>query len=144
VRKKERAPLVGGSSLLVIFAVLCLTVFALLTLSTVEAGGRLSERAARSLEAYYAADARAEEILTALRDQEIIENGLVKDEGDGVVSYMVPIDETQALRVRVRVEAQQAYQVLQWQAVSTASWEASDKIEVWDGLVPQIVSPKKG
>ena len=36
-------PMVGGSSLLVIFAVLCLTIFTLLTLSTVQADTRLSE-----------------------------------------------------------------------------------------------------
>lgn len=136
MRKKERAPMVGGSSLLVIFAVLCLTVFALLTLSTVEAGGRLSERATRAVEAYYAADAKAEEILTELRDQEIREPQFIKDEGDGVVSYIVTIDETQELRVCVRVGVQ-AYQVLQWQAVSTAYWEASDELSVWDGSVPQ-------
>lgn len=135
MREKERAPLVGGSSLLVIFAVLCLTVFALLTLSTVEAGGRLSERAARALENYYVADTRAEEILSGLRAHELIEDGLVSDEGNGVFSYMAPLDETRELRVRVRVGAQ-AYEVLQWQVVSTTAWEASDKLTVWDGLVP--------
>lgn len=35
--QQERAPVIGGSSLLVIFAVLCLTVFALLGLSTAQA-----------------------------------------------------------------------------------------------------------
>ena len=35
-------PAFGGSSLLVIFAVLCLTVFALLSLSTVQAEKRLA------------------------------------------------------------------------------------------------------
>ena len=46
--KKERVavPAIGGSSLLVIFAVLCLTVFALLSLSTVQAGDRLSDASA--------------------------------------------------------------------------------------------------
>ena len=40
-------PPVGGASLLVVFAVLCLTVFALLSLSTVRANERLSEASAR-------------------------------------------------------------------------------------------------
>jgi len=35
------APLVGVSSLLTIFAVLCLSVFALLSVTTAQAGGRL-------------------------------------------------------------------------------------------------------
>ena len=50
--KKHRFsfPAVGGSSLLVIFAVLCLTVFALLGLSTVQAGQRLSNASAEAVE----------------------------------------------------------------------------------------------
>ena len=41
--KKISFPGVGVSSLLTIFAVLCLTVFALLSLSTVQAQTRLAE-----------------------------------------------------------------------------------------------------
>ena len=39
-RESFAPPAVGGSCLLVIFAELCLTVFALLSLSTVQAEGR--------------------------------------------------------------------------------------------------------
>ena len=42
-QRKFQAPMVGGSSLLVIFAVLCLTVFALLGFSTVQADRRLAD-----------------------------------------------------------------------------------------------------
>ena len=59
-------PPVGGASLLVVFAVLCLTVFALLSLSTVRANGRLSETSARAVADYYAADVKAQEILARL------------------------------------------------------------------------------
>ena len=48
-KRRFTIPIVGGSSLLVIFAVLCLTVFALLGLSTVQAGERLSQKAARAV-----------------------------------------------------------------------------------------------
>lgn len=39
---KNPAPMVGGSSLLVIFAVLCLTVFAMLSLTQAQADRRLA------------------------------------------------------------------------------------------------------
>ena len=42
---KNPAPMVGGSSLLVIFAVLCLTVFAMLSLTQAQADRRLPETA---------------------------------------------------------------------------------------------------
>ena len=45
-KQKVTLPAIGGSSLLVIFAVLCLTVFALLSLSTVQADNRLSDASA--------------------------------------------------------------------------------------------------
>ena len=60
-------PALGGASLLVIFAVLALTVFALLSLSTVRADVRLGDASAQAVVNYYAADGRAQEILACLR-----------------------------------------------------------------------------
>lgn len=133
--EKERfsPPAVGGSSLLVIFAVLCLTVFALLGLSSVQASGRLSDASAQAVSAYYDADCRAEEILSALRQGEVMEG--VQQEEDGVYAYTCPISDTQALEVRVRVDGG-AWTVLRWQAVSTAQWEADESLDLWDGGVP--------
>lgn len=133
--EKERfsPPAVGGSSLLVIFAVLCLTVFALLGLSGVQAGGRLSDASAQAVSAYYDADCRAEEILTALRQGVVMEG--VRREADGIYAYTCPISDTQALEVRVRLDGED-WSVLRWQAVSTAQWEADESLDLWDGGVP--------
>lgn len=131
MRNKRRfaPPAVGGSSLLVIFSVLCLTVFALLSLSTVQADRRLAETSAASVQAYYAADCRAEEILAQLR------SGLRPEGVSGKENeywYACPISDTQSLQVRVRVEGSK-WTVLQWQAVSTVSWEADEGLDLWDG-----------
>ena len=45
-------PALGGISLLVVFAVLCLTVFALLSLSTVRADERRSDASAQAVTNY--------------------------------------------------------------------------------------------
>ena len=133
--EKERfsPPAVGGSSLLVIFAVLCLTGFALLGLSGVQAGGRLSDASAQAVSAYYDADCRAEEILAALRQGVVMEG--VRREADGIYAYTCPISDTQALEVRVRLDGED-WSVLRWQAVSTAQWEADESLDLWDGGVP--------
>lgn len=133
--EKERfsPPAVGGSSLLVIFAVLCLTVFALLGLSGVQAGGRLSDASAQAVSAYYDADCWAEEILAALRQGVVMEG--VRREADGIYAYTCPISDTQALEVRVRLDGED-WSVLRWQAVSTAQWEADESLDLWDGGVP--------
>ena len=131
--KKTRAsvPVVGGSSLLVMFAVLCLTVFALLCLSTVQAGARLSDASAAAVEGYYRADCQAEEILALLRAGEVPEG--VSAHGD-TYQYECEISDTQALSVEVQVQ-EGTYTVLRWQAVSTVEWAADDDLQVWDGMM---------
>ena len=56
-------PAVGISSLLVMFAVLCLTIFALLSVSTVSADVTLGERSRDAVTNYYQADCQAEAVL---------------------------------------------------------------------------------
>ncbi len=128
-KREFSIPVVGLSSLLVIFAVLCLTVFALLSLSAVQADKRLSENSAAAVMGYYAADCAAEEILAQLRAGQKVEG--VREE-NGVYSYECPISDTQTLAVSVTVEGE-AYSVLRWQAVSVADWHADDSLPVWDG-----------
>ena len=112
--KRGSAPAVGGSSLLVIFAVLCLTVFALLALSTVQADLRLGDAAAQAVEGYYQADAQGVE------------------EENGVFSYQCPISDTQTLQVEVKLEGE-TYTVLRWQADYTGTWQADEDLSVWTG-----------
>lgn len=64
---KNPAPVVGGSSLLVIFAVLCLTVFAVLSLTQAQADRRLAQSSWSAVTGYYRADCQAQEILSRLR-----------------------------------------------------------------------------
>lgn len=128
---RERFPLpaAGGSSLLVIFAVLCLTVFALLGLSTVQADGRLSDASARAVSAYYQADCQAETILARLRQDQIPRG--VSVHGDHY-TYTCPISDTQELQVEVRLDGD-AWTILRWQAASTVQWDQDDSMTVWDG-----------
>ena len=74
MNKEDRfsPPAVGGISLLVAFAVLCLTVFALLSLSTVQAQKRLSDASLKAVGEYYAADSEALRILALLRSGEAV------------------------------------------------------------------------
>lgn len=128
-RRTFSPPPVGGASLLTAFAVLCLTVFALLSLATVQADRRLADAAVRAVTDYYAADCCAQEILARLRAGEEPEG--VERNGD-VYSYVCPISPVRELAVEVRVRGT-GYTVLRWQAVSAGEWEANDGLELWDG-----------
>lgn len=124
---KMPAPVIGVSSLLVIFAVLCMTVFSVLGLSIVRADKRLSDIRSQAVSDYYAADCQAEEILAQLRGGQI-PAGVTAEKG--IYRYTCPISSSQELLVEVRGHD---WKVLRWQAVSTVHWKADDSITVWDG-----------
>ncbi len=139
-RKREVffPPAVGGISLLVAFAVLCLTVFALLSLTTVQADVRLADAAAQAVEDYYAADCAAQEILARLRNGETP----VEAESHGYDSwhrgmrytYTVPISDTQELDVEVLLDGEDC-EILRWQAQYTGEWETVEGLDLWDGTL---------
>lgn len=129
MRRSDTPPAVGGSSLLVIFIVLCLTVFALLSLSSVQADGRLSTASAEAVRAYYAADCKAEGILAKLRQGTMPEG--VKKQGDRY-EYECVISDVQKLVVEAEVSGAE-YRILRWQAVSTTEWKEDDTLNLWDG-----------
>jgi hypothetical protein len=131
MRKDERnaMPTVGGSSLLVSFAVLCLTVFALLGLATVQADGRLADASAQAVADYYAADCEAQRVLAQLRAGELPSQ--VQVQGDRYC-YTCPVGETQQLQVELQKTGED-YRVLRWQTESSTEWVASETLEFWGG-----------
>lgn len=129
MKRTDAPPAVGGSSLLVIFIVLCLVVFAMLSLSSVQADGRLSTASAEAVRAYFAADCEAETILAKLR-QGIVPEG-VQVSGNRYL-YECPVSETQKLEVEVEINGE-AYRVLRWQTEATVVWEEKDSLNLWDG-----------
>ena len=134
-RERERfsPPAVGGISLLVVFAVLCLTVFALLSLATVRADSRLADASVQAVSDYYAADRAAQEILARLRAGDVPEG--VSIQGD-IYVYACPISDTQSLEVEVELTLDGGYTVLRWQAVSAGGAAGEGGYNIWDGTLP--------
>lgn len=134
MNEKERfsMPTTGGVSLLVVFAVLCLTVFALMSLSTVQADSRLADASLLAVSDYYAADCEAWRILALLMEGERPE-GVMQD--NGVYSYTCPISETQNLEVEVQLDGRN-YTIMRWQAVSGRVGNEAESLNLWDGTSP--------
>ena len=127
---KHRIPTgFGLSSLLVIFGVLCLCVFVMLSLSTAQTQERLSLEAQAAVTDFYEADSRAQEILAQLRSGQIPQG--VTEEG-GVYRYSCPISQNRTLTVAVRIRGTE-YEILQWQTVSTGRWQPEEDLPVWQG-----------
>ena len=122
-------PMIGGSSLLVIFSVLCLTVFSMLSLSTTQADNRISAAAEEAVSAYYKADTAAEMIFARIRSGELPDS--VERTGN-VYSYECTISETQTLAVSVE-ETAAGWKVLEWRSRLTEEWEPDTEMTMWDG-----------
>lgn len=126
-------PVTGGSSLLVIFSVLCLTIFALLMLQTSQNSLRTAQTSRKAVEAYYEADCRAEEILAEIRMGELPE-GVTREktpEGD-FYAYSCLVSDTQVLKVEVRLQGKE-YEILTWKCISTVEAEEKQMMDLWEG-----------
>jgi len=128
-RDRMPIPVTGASSLLVIFAVLCLTVFALLSVSTAEAYKRLTDASVKAVTGYYEADSEAELIFAKLRGGESVSGVMVS--GDKY-TYSCAISPTQALEIEL-LNQSDSWLVLRWQAVPIEVNEYDDSLSVWDG-----------
>lgn len=131
-RAKFSPPAVGGSSLLAIFALLTLCIFALLSLSTVLVEKRLSDAAVQSAQNYYAADLQAEELFARLKNGEVPEE--VTKEGN-LYCCALPISENQSLFTEFE-HTGGAWHILRWQAVARMPEQSDDVLPVWDGNTP--------
>ena len=121
-------PAIGGSSLLVVFALLTLTVFALLSLSTVQAEKRMADAATQAVTDYYAADLEAERIFARLRAGETVRGVAVNG---NVYSYFCAISENQTLNVELEKNGN-TWRVCRWQVIASVE-QISETLPVWDG-----------
>jgi len=130
-KKKVRLtlPTLGGSTLLVIFAVLCLLTFSLLTLSTALSNRRLSEAALSATTAYYQADCMAEETIAALRAGEMPPH---VTRSSSTCSFSCPITEKLSLFV-VLEEQGESWYITEYKTVTADDAEYDGTITVWDG-----------
>lgn len=133
---------IGSASIVMIFAVLCLTIFAVLSFETAAYEQRLAHKAADAAQAYYAADGIAEEryleICTLLATEtdkaEAYKALLAEQTAEGVrLEYTVPIDGTQELQVELFAAPDGTVQIVRWHAAAAVDWEYEEELQVWDG-----------
>lgn len=114
--------------MLVIFAVLCFSVFSMLVLATVKADERLADASCEAVTDYYQADCEAERILGELRDG-VVEDSVVQHEN--YYAYQCPVNQTQSLSVVVEVTGTE-YEIHQWKLVETIDWKPDEYLDLLD------------
>ena len=135
IRRKAN---IGSSSLILIFIVLCLVTFSVLSLGNAKREDALSRRSADSVQEYYRADAAGEAFL------QLADQALLKGDKDSLMPYLqsasgtyytdVAMNAGQALRVELALDwEQKTYQVLSWKVYHQEDYEIDQSIPVWSG-----------
>jgi uncharacterized membrane protein len=142
---------IGSASIVMIFAVLCLTIFAVLSFQTASHEQRLAQKTADAARAYDRADSIAEEtygricaLLFEAENQERMIAELdamqiqqIRTQDGTYLRYCVPIDDVQALEVQLWWTAREL-SVVTWRAIAATEWEYDESWQVWDGTIIKV------
>lgn len=150
--KKGLNPSVGASSILMIFMVLCLTTFGILSFSTARADLNLTKKNAAAVLSYYDADAKAQELLQQISGAargakttaeakallaelaKTADLALSQDDEALTVGYLIPVGSAQALEVEAELTPGAPLRVTKHKLVTTAQWNGDDRhLDVWQG-----------
>ena len=125
-RKFSYPPIhVGVSLLLVVFLVLCMVIFSVLSLSGALKDYKYSEKNAIRTTEYYEANNLAEEKLAEIGRS-------MSADAAGTIEFTVPINESKLLLVILEVHPGETpgYQILTWKQISTADWTGDQTLPV--------------
>lgn len=144
---------IGSSSMLVVFIILCLVTFSVLSVASANNDRKYSEKIADRTTAYYEASNKAEELLSQIDDKlkqvyeqynaeylSQVPNALTSIDGIDTsdfpsVSFSVPINDTQTLSVSLLIqipekEGDTFYTVTSWKEISTEVWNGDEPMNL--------------
>lgn len=129
-KKKKFGMNIGSASILLVFVILCLVSFAVLSIVSANADNKLSARILERTSAYYAACNQAEQSLAGMDNtlrriyaSSDSEDAYFASVGHGK-SYVIPISDLQSLQVTIDILYPQAdddsfYRITAWQILNT-------------------------
>ncbi len=145
---------IGASSLILIFIVLCMATFGLLSLSSAQGDLKLARRNADAVKGYYEADNEGQQWLkdvdgvlmeemgkgqdSAQCSLEIKDRlGDLYDRENGLISTDIPMDRGRSLRIElVLMCGEKRYEVKSWYVYNSEEYEIDTSMPVWGGEAP--------
>lgn len=114
---------IGTSFMLVIFILLCMVIFSVLSLSSALKDYDYTKQKADRTRAYYEACNEAEEIYAKIEEENHREDSIV---------YSLPINENEQLQVTLKrqSDAENNYYIYSWLQISTQEWTADHTLPV--------------
>ena len=119
----------GASSLFSVLVIVCLTVFAVISVQNALWEDKMSAHAAEITAQKYCAESDANKILAQLRNGKIPSGVNVNG---NIYSYSCSVSDSLSLEVCAVINSADEYSILKWQYTSSLEWEADDGINVWD------------
>lgn len=126
---------VGNASIVMVFAVVCLTLLAVMALLTSNREWKMAQHAAQSVTDYYAADTLAVEIYDEIctgQTGAASARAVALTIDSESASFLVAIDEGQSLAVQLQ-NGTDGWQVLRWQVQRNEQPLNEGTLNVWDG-----------
>lgn len=144
---------IGSASMLVIFIILCLVTFAVLSVASANKDFAYSQKIAHRTENYYEASNKAEEILDEIDrilEKNYLENteeyfDTLRNELEKLedvncssfpeISYEIPMNENQALHISLSLkipekQGDSLYTITSWQEISTKEWDGDTTLNL--------------
>ena len=134
---------VGSASIVLVFAVLCLTIFSLITFVVAGNDKALVDAKVHLVSGYYEADALAEQILVDILKADAVPETIRgvdiytewNDELETDTTYFFcSISNIKALYVNIAIR-DDSFDILSWRMWDTDEWEFDDSLNVWSGDV---------
>jgi len=132
---------VGSASIVLIFAVLCLTIFTIITYMVSNNERALIDAKAELITGYYEADALAEQILQDLLEADTtpdrlhgvdISTKVNEDLGIETTYFYCKITDIKSLYVNLVIR-DDSFDILSWRMYAMDEWVFDDTINVWLG-----------
>lgn len=125
---REEKPLglnIGSASIIMVFTVLCLTVFSVLAFVSAASEYKTAQRFAESTRSYYEADANAMQIRNSIAG-ELTDSAAPTD-----VSYCVQISDDRRISVELAYDGS-VWHTVKWQEENVSDWKPDAEMEITD------------
>ena len=121
---------IGISSIVLIFLILCLSVFCLLSISDARSARSFAERHAASVQMYYEADAAGQAFIRDYRNSLKSGGDMAATPNSGTVLHDIPMDSGQTLHIELSADGEQ---ILAYYVYNSSEYVIDSQLPVWGG-----------
>ena len=134
---------VGSASIVLVVAVLCLSVFSLITFVVAGNSKALADTEARLVEGYYDADLHAERILDEILNGDYYADNILGVEIDrywdmeldaDIIQYVCPLPGSEKWLYVKLAFYMDSYDIASWRLQDTSDWVIDEGMNVWTGF----------